>query len=187
MREGPGRPGPVRFAAERDDQGSGGRILQARRRLIAVQRARAATLEPVTSTRPDEDARFVIQRELSLLQLEVRDSAGQVEALLHPDFTEVTAAGRRSGRRQVIAARATRQLRKAIDNAAETSENGAEASAGEPATASGLSAIRLSSTVILVSYLSEQDGEQTRRSSLWLKTGPGWRLYFHQATPVTAR
>ena len=169
-------------------------IAQAKRQLIAVQRARAATLEPVTSTRPDEDARFVIQRELSLLQLEVRDSRGQVEALLHPDFTEVTAAGRRSGRRQVIAALATRQLRKAIENAAETSDNGAEtsdngaeASAEEPATASGLSAIRLSSTVILVSYLSEQDGEQTRRSSLWLKTGPSWRLYFHQATPVTAR
>ena len=187
MREGPGRPGPVRFAAKRDDQGSGGPLLQARRQLIAVQRARAATLEPVTSTRPDEDARFVIQRELSLLQLEVRDSSGQVEALLHPDFTEVTAAGRRSGRRQVIAALATRQLRKAIENAAETSGNGAEASAEEPATASGVSAIRLSSTVILVSYLSEQDGEQTRRSSLWLKTGPSWRLYFHQATPVTAR
>ena len=178
MREGPGRPGPVRFAAERDDRGSGGPVLQqliaqarrqliaqARRQLIAVQRARAATLEPVTSTRPDEDARFVIQRELSLLQLEVRDSRGQVEALLHPDFTEVTAAGRRSGRRQVIAALATRQLRKAIENAAETSgaetsDNGAEASAEKSATASGLSAIRLSSTVILVSYLSEQDGEQ---------------------------
>jgi hypothetical protein len=141
----------------------------------------------VTETRPEEDVRFVIQRELSFLQPDVRDSTAQIEALLHPDFTEVTAAGRRSGRREVITALATRQLRKAIENAAEAPGNGAEAPAEEPARASGVSAIRLSGTVILVSYLGEQNGEQTRHSSLWLKTGPSWRLYFHQATPVTAR
>jgi hypothetical protein len=141
----------------------------------------------VTNTRPDEDVRFVIQRELSFLQPDVRDSTTQVEALLHPDFTEVTAAGQRSGRREVITALATRQLSRAIENAAQASGNGAHAPDEEPAMASGLSPIRLSGTVILVSYLGEKDGEQTRRSSLWLKTGPSWRRYFHQATLVTAR
>jgi len=123
--------------------------------------------------------RFVTQRELSLLRPEVRGSTAQVEALLHPDFREITAAGRRVDRREVIRTLATEQLSQALGN-------GPEPPILEPATASGLSGIRLSGTVILVTYVSELDGQRSRRSSLWLKTGPSWRLYFHQATPVSA-
>jgi len=137
------------------------------------------------NTRPDEDVRFVIQRELSLLDLGASDSIAQVEALLHPDFSEVAATGRRLGRREVIAAMAGRKLQ-------QTMANGSGALAGTPApaqtlvTASAPSAIRLSGTVILVSYLSEAGGEHTRHSALWLKAGPSWRRYFHQVTPVAA-
>ena len=60
---------------------------------VSQQRA-TAILGPVTRPRPEEDVRFVIQRELSFLQPDGRDSTAQIEALLHPDFTEVTAAGR---------------------------------------------------------------------------------------------
>jgi hypothetical protein len=133
----------------------------------------------VTETRPDEDVRFVTRRELSLLQPDVRGSTAQVEALLHPDFREITAAGRQVDRREVIRTLATERL-------AQTLGNGSEPPILEPATASGLTAIRLSGTVILVNYVSEQDSQRSRRSSLWLKTGPSWRLYFHQATPVPA-
>jgi len=122
--------------------------------------------------------RFVIQRELSLLQPDVRASTGQVEALLHPDFCEVAPSGRRYDRREVIVALASAQL-------PPMPGNGTRAPADEPPAVSGLAGIRLSGTVILVSYVSEQHGQRSRRSSLWLKTGPSWRLYFHQGTPIT--
>ena len=121
--------------------------------------------------------RFVTRRELSLLQPDLRGSTAQVEALLHPDFREITAAGRQVDRREVIRTLATERL-------AQTLGNGSEPPVLEPAT-SGLTAIRLSGTVILVTYVSEQDSQRSRRSSLWLKTGPSWRRYFHQATPVS--
>ena len=135
----------------------------------------AAIVEPVTDTRPDEDVRFVIQRELSLVQ---PGATAQVEALLHPDFCEVAPSGRRLGRREAIVALATRQVPPAPGNG--------RPSAAGPAAASGMTGIRLSGTVILVSYVSEQDGQRAHRSSLWLKTGPSWRRYFHQATLITA-
>jgi hypothetical protein len=134
----------------------------------------AAIVEPVTDTRPDEDVRFVIQRELSLVQ---PGATAQVEALLHPDFCEVAPSGRRLGRREAIMALATRQVPPAPGNG--------RPSAAGPAAASGPTGIRLSGTVILVSYVSEQDGQRSHRSSLWLKTGPSWRRYFHQATLIT--
>ena len=93
--------------------------------------------------------RFVIQRELSSA---ARPGAtAQVEALLHPDFCEVAPSGRRLSRREAIAALATRLAR------ASGLGNGRPSAAG-PAAASGLTGIRLSGTVILVSYVSEQDG-----------------------------
>ena len=118
--------------------------------------------------------RFVIQRELSLVQ---PGATAQVEALLHPDFCEVGPSGRRLSRREAIVALATRQVPPAPGNG--------RPSAAGPA-ASGPTGIRLSGTVILVSYVSEQDGQRSHRSSLWLKTGPSWRRYFHQATVITA-
>jgi len=121
--------------------------------------------------------RFVIQRELALLRPDADASTVQVEALLHPDFGEIDAAGRRLGRREVIAAFGRRAPR--------PPGNGGPPAAG-PAAVSGLTGIRLSTTVILVSYLSDSGGRHVRCSSLWLKTGPSWRRYFHQATPVAA-
>jgi hypothetical protein len=137
----------------------------------------------VTETRPDEDVRFVIQRELSLLRPDAGTTTAQVEALLHPDFCEVAASGQRLDRREVIAALGRREPR--------APHNGAGSPAGAPpsgasATVSGLTGTRLSTTVILVGYISDAGGQRARRSSLWLKTGPSWRRYFHQGTPITA-
>lgn len=127
--------------------------------------------------------RFVIQRELSLLRPDAGTTTAQVEALLHPDFCEVDASGQRLDRREVIAALG-RPAPRAPHNGA-GSPAGAPA-AGASATASGLTGTRLSTTVILVSYISDAGGQRARRSSLWLKTGPSWRRYFHQGTPITA-
>jgi ribonuclease HI len=137
----------------------------------------------VTDTRPDEDVHFVIRRELSLLQPDAHVSTAQVEALLHPDFCDIAASGQRLERREVIAALG-RPARSACP-ASPPPGNGAGSPAGPAATISGLTGVRLSGTVILVSYTSEQGGQRSRHSSLWLKTGPSWRRYFHQGTPIT--
>ena len=142
---------------------------------------RAAIVEPVTHTRPDEDVHYVIQRELSLLQPDANASTAQVEALLHPDFCDVAPSGHRVDRREVIAA-----LGRPVRPASRAPGSGAGSPAAPAAVISGLTGVRLSGTVILVSYASEQDGQRARHSSLWLKTGPSWRRYFHQGTPITA-
>jgi len=49
----------------------------------------------------------------------------------------------------------------------------------------------IEANVFLVTYVSEifSEGEVliANRSSLWIKTSQGWRLRFHQGTPVTER
>ena len=45
----------------------------------------------------------------------------------------------------------------------------------------------ISEEVFLITYLSEISGKEllkSNRSSLWKKTESGWRLMFHQGTPV---
>ena len=133
----------------------------------------------MTGTQPDQDVQFVIRNELRLLQPEVRGAPGELEALLHPDFVEFGVSGLRWDRREIIAALAGGQPPGAPHGEAA----GAGAAAAEQAaTVSELAGIRLSSTIVLVTYVSEQGQRRARRSSLWLRTGPGWRLYFHQGT-----
>lgn len=124
----------------------------------------------MTGTQPDQDVQFVIRNELRLLQPEVRGAPGELEALLHPDLVEFGVSGLRWDRREIIAALAAGQ------------PPGGAAPAQEAAVVSELAGIRLSSTIVLVTYVSEQGQRRARRSSLWLRTGPGWRLYFHQGT-----
>jgi hypothetical protein len=91
----------------------------------------------------------------------------ELEALLHPDFTEVDPAGRRWARSDLITALTTATDRDL-----------------SPRTASDLHGVRISGSAILVTYVSEQGDRRARRLSLWLRTGPSWRAYFHQSTPV---
>ena len=110
---------------------------------------------------------MVIGLELRLLQPEVRASAVELEKLLHPDFHEFGAsAGRKWDRPGTILA-LTRERRPAGD---------------APATAAEITGIRLSDDVVHVTYLSRRDQRSARRSSIWLRTGAQWRLYFHQGT-----
>ena len=121
---------------------------------------------PVTDTpQADEDVRAVLRSELRLLAPDVPGS--ELEALLHPDFTEVDPAGRRWARADLI-----RVLTSSADRDM------------SPRTAAGLQGVRLSASAILVTYVSEQGDRRARRVSLWLRAGPGWRAYFHQSTPV---
>jgi hypothetical protein len=45
-----------------------------------------------------------------------------------------------------------------------------------------ISGVRLADDVVHVTYLSRRGERFARRSSIWLRTGAGWRLYFHQGT-----
>jgi hypothetical protein len=58
----------------------------------------------------DEDVQMAIELELRLLQPEVRSSAAELEKLLHPDFFEFGASGKKWGRSQTISALASRRL-----------------------------------------------------------------------------
>lgn len=114
----------------------------------------------------DEDVHLVIDLELRLLQLHVRLSAGELDRLLHPDFFEFGASGRKWDRSQMI-----------------TSLTGGEVSGEDvPVTASEITGTRLADDVVLVTYVSQRNQRRARRSSVWRRTAAGWRLYFHQGT-----
>ena len=120
------------------------------------------------SSTADRDMQAVIGLELRLLQPEVRAAPGEVEALLHPDFSEFGASGLRWGRTEIIAALAAEQP-----------------AAEEPViTATEMTGTRLADDVILLTYISQRGDRRARRSSIWLRTPDGWRAYFHQGTLV---
>ncbi len=123
----------------------------------------------MTGSQADEDVQLVIGLELQLLQPQVRASAEELDRLLHPDFCEIGASGRRWDRSETIAAL-----------------TGEKPRAGDaPATAAEISGIRLADDVVHVTYLSRRDQRAARRSSIWLRTGTGWRVFYHQGTQVS--
>ncbi|MEU6646416.1 nuclear transport factor 2 family protein [Saccharomonospora sp. NPDC046836] len=108
-----------------------------------------------------------MSRERALLTPDVRCSAEQVDLLLHPDFFEFGASGRRWERSAMITAMA------------------AEPADDEPLVVSEMEGAQVADDVVLVTYVTEEPGRRARRSSLWRKADDGtWRLYFHQGTPV---
>jgi hypothetical protein len=116
----------------------------------------------------DQDVQAVIELELRLQKPEVRAEPGAVEALLHPGFSEFGASGRRWERTEMLAALAAEQP-------------GGE----EPAiTATEMTGTRLADDVIHLTYLSQRAGRRALRSSIWLRTPDGWRVYFHQGTLI---
>jgi hypothetical protein len=118
----------------------------------------------------DQDVRAVIERELWLLQPQVRAAPGEVKALLHPEFCEFGASGRRWYPDDMITALAAE-------------EPGGE----EPLiTATEMHGVWLADGVIHLTYVSQRGERRARRSSIWLRTPDGWRVYFHQGTLIPA-
>ncbi|GAA2247299.1 hypothetical protein GCM10010145_13020 [Streptomyces ruber] len=114
----------------------------------------------------DAAVEAAIEGELRLLDPEVCRSPGLVEALLHPEFEEFGASGRRWDRAAILAA--------LTDPAGPLRR---------PATTSRIRGVRLAPDLVHLTYDSESGGRWAHRSSLWRRTGDGWRLYFHQGTP----
>jgi hypothetical protein len=124
----------------------------------------------------DQDVQTVIELELRLLQPQVRAEPGEVEMLLHPGFSEFGASGHHWGRSEMIAALAAEQ--------AAAEHPAAEHPAAEEPVATDMAGARLADDVIHLTYISQRAGRRALRSSIWLRTPGGWRVYFHQGTLV---
>lgn len=107
----------------------------------------------------------MIERELSLLQPDVRRDPARLLAVLHDQFEEYGASGLVWDRLSILEATAQ--------------------SAG-PIRATDIRAHRLAPDTFLVTYRSAEAGRQALRSSIWLREGGEWLLRFHQGTPYAA-
>lgn len=99
---------------------------------------------------------------------DTRANRDWMDRILHPDFTEVGMSGRAYNREQVLATELN-------------SLNG-------EIPLDGYEMNLVDEDVALVRYVSrDRNGDGTRvaqRSSVWINTNEGWRLRYHQGTPV---
>lgn len=119
----------------------------------------------------DDDLRAVIDRELALLEPDVRHDPERVRALLHPDFVEFGASGRIWDRTSVAAA------------TAETTNEGTPTAI----EAADLRARRLGPDAVLLTYRTMTPDRTALRCSTWIRDAGGpWLLLFHQGTPTSS-
>ncbi|MFF3734108.1 DUF4440 domain-containing protein [Streptomyces sp. NPDC002476] len=121
----------------------------------------------MTGTPPGVAA--AVEGELRLLDPAVRACAYDLAQVLHPDYREIDSTGRIWDRDAMIA-----------------SLTGQGAPRPGPLTASRMRGVQLDGGLVHLTYDTERKGRLAHRSSLWLFTGTGWALYFHQATPFAA-
>ena len=109
--------------------------------------------------------------ELRLMDPDVRASRSLARELLDTEVIEVGASGRRWTREQMLAA---------LPGMESSSEGGPHY---QPSDITG---VVLAPGLVHLTYETVIDGRRARRSSLWRKRsdGRGWRMYYHQATPV---
>ncbi|MGW6393455.1 nuclear transport factor 2 family protein [Streptomyces sp. NPDC055103] len=113
----------------------------------------------------------VIERELQLLSPGVRSSRALAEELLDPEFVEVGASGRRWDYESMVAALPVMQ---------------GAADDGPRYVPTEMTGTVLAPGIVHLTFETVIDGRRARRSSIWRKTDDdsGWRMYYHQATPV---
>jgi hypothetical protein len=109
----------------------------------------------------------VVALERRLLDPAVRADRKEVDRLLHDEFIEVGASGGRWDRAAVL-----------------------DLLAGDPGSAPELGDLLarvVTDDVVLVTYVARRltgRAQASFRSSLWVKAVAGWRLRFHQGTPI---
>jgi hypothetical protein len=108
-----------------------------------------------------------VDAELRLLDPEVRASPALVSGLLDPQFIEFGASGRRWDAGSILSV-----------------TSGGTVSSESPVRVDEMAGVVLAPGVVHLTYFSDNQGRRAWRSSLWRLTETGWRLYFHQATPV---
>ncbi|MEU4097224.1 DUF4440 domain-containing protein [Streptomyces sp. NPDC026673] len=118
-----------------------------------------------------DEVNEAVAGELRLMAPNVRTSRSLARELLDPEFVEVGASGRRWTYEQMLAA---------LPDMAGSSEEGPQYQPSD--IAGGV----LAPGLVHLTYETVIDGRRARRSSLWRKRsdGTGWRMYYHQATPV---
>ncbi|MFT4198201.1 MAG: DUF4440 domain-containing protein [Pseudoxanthomonas sp.] len=113
-------------------------------------------------------AAHLCELERRLLDPVVRTSAAALQALLAPSFVEFGASGRRFDRTELLSLL--------------PGEEDFVCSAGE------FEAVMLAPDLVQLRYVSTlQCGgtlRRARRSSLWQRDTTGWRMLFHQGTPI---
>ncbi|MEV6998149.1 nuclear transport factor 2 family protein [Streptomyces sp. NPDC093982] len=109
-----------------------------------------------------------IERELRLLQPEVRSSPELLAELLHPQFREYGASGRDWDRTSIIEALIA-----------------GEDPGPRPAVVSKMAGVQLAPDLVHLTFDTESNGRRAHRSSLWRRTDNGWQMYFHQGTPFS--
>ena len=111
----------------------------------------------------------LIEYELTLLRPEVRASIDMLDQLIADDFFEIGANGRAFGKDEVLA-RLPGENAIAFD-------------------AEGFEVRRVTDDVAVVLYRAVRTVHGTsvasRRSSWWRRDAQGWRMVFHQGTPLT--
>ncbi|MEU4683565.1 nuclear transport factor 2 family protein [Streptomyces xinghaiensis] len=125
---------------------------------------------------PEQDAvAEAIAGELQLMDPDVRRSGQRAERLLDPDFLEVGASGRRWGRQEMLAV-------------LPGMSGGPDGGSYEPEP-KGMTGAILAPGSVHLTYETRRGGQRVRRSSIWRKQdgSSGWRMYYHQATPVPER
>ncbi|MGW7257469.1 nuclear transport factor 2 family protein [Streptomyces sp. NPDC054834] len=117
------------------------------------------------------DVQEAIEGELRLMNPTVRSSRALASELLDPEFTEVGASGR------------CYTYEKTIAGLPDKPGSSAEGPRYEPSEISG---VLLAPGLVHLTFETVFDGRRARRSSLWRKRDEetGWRLYYHQGTPV---
>jgi ribonuclease HI len=110
----------------------------------------------------DEGVVEVINQELMLLQPGIRADQDVVASMLHEGFREFGASGRVWNRSEIVDA--------------------LSATPGVGAEAEDMRAVRLGDDIVFLTYLARTPERASLRSSVWLRDGGGWRLFFHQGT-----
>ena len=105
----------------------------------------------------------VLALERSLLTRAVRADRDRLERLLHPDFVEIGASGRRWSRAEML-----------------------DALSDEPSLddveAIDLLGRQLAADVVLVTYSTRRATTSVHRSSIWVRRDGKWVVLFHQGT-----
>ncbi|MBE1299325.1 MAG: DUF4440 domain-containing protein [Alteromonadaceae bacterium] len=116
----------------------------------------------------------IIEQEQALFANDTRKSRAELERLLHPEFIEIGASGRRFNREQIIAELSQEQN----ENTSIVGQRFAEEGISDNA--------KLLTYELFVEDIEGHKSQHSRRSSLWVKTSTGWQIKFHQGTPCEA-
>jgi hypothetical protein len=130
----------------------------------AATASNMARMSDQDTTAEDPEIAEVVRRELLLLDPAVRASRERVLELLHPEFVEFGASGRRWDADSVSAMMAQADV------------------GGERVEAQAFSGVRLADDVVLLTFEARQSQRVSLRSSVWVRVDAEWRLRFHQGT-----